>query len=60
MKRIQRLLLWLLFEIIAVILWKSQDNLFYFFNFTYIGTALSVGLYLFKATSKNPIIFNFL
>ena len=26
-----------IFEIIAIVLWLSKDNIFYLFNFTYIG-----------------------
>lgn len=37
---------WLLFEAIAVILWQTLDNLFYLFNFSYLGICLSVGLFL--------------
>lgn len=40
--------LWLLFEMIAVGLWLTQDNLFYLFNFSYIGTCLAMGLFLYQ------------
>ena len=40
--------LWLIFEIIAVGLWLVLDNSFYLFNFSYIGTALALGLVLFN------------
>lgn len=40
--------MWLLFETIAVVLWLVLDNLFYFFNFSYIGTAIAVGLILYE------------
>lgn len=43
------LLFWLLFETIAVVLWLTQDNLFYLFNFSYIGTSVAVGLALYAA-----------
>lgn len=46
------LLLWLLFEGVAVILWKTKDNIFYLFNFSYIGTALAFGLFLFQRDYK--------
>lgn len=39
--------MWLLFETIAVVLWLTKENLFYLFNFSYIGTAISFGLLLF-------------
>ncbi len=38
--------LWLLFEGIAVTLWLTKQNLFYLFNFTYIGTSLAIGILL--------------
>lgn len=37
-------ILWIVFEIVAVTLWLAKDNLFYLFNFSYIGTALATGL----------------
>lgn len=37
----------LIFEAIAVALWLTKDNLFYLFNFSYIGLALSSGLFLY-------------
>lgn len=40
--------LWLIFESIAVILWLTKDQVFYLFNFSYIGTVLAVGLLLFQ------------
>ncbi len=39
---------WLVFELIAVGLWQTQHNLFYLFNFSYIGTCLAVGLLLYQ------------
>ena len=39
---------WLIFESIAVILWLTKEQLFYLFNFSYIGTVLTVGLLLFQ------------
>ena len=43
----QLIILWLIFEAVAVGLYTSTKNLFYLLNFTYIGTclALGVGLY---------------
>jgi len=37
----------LIFETVAVTLWLSKDNLFYLFNFSYIGISISLGLFLF-------------
>lgn len=36
-----------IFETIAVTLWLALDNLFYLFNFTYIGGFLALGLFLY-------------
>lgn len=41
--------MWLLFEAVAVGLWLALDNLFYLLNFTYIGSAIAVGLALYAA-----------
>jgi len=35
------------FETIAVTLWLTKDNLFYLFNFSYIGLSVSLGMFLF-------------
>lgn len=40
------IVMWLIFEIVAVSLFLSTKNLFYLFNFTYIGTCIAVGLYM--------------
>lgn len=45
--------LFLVFISVAVILWLTKDNLFYLINFGYIGTALSVGIFLFIKNVKN-------
>ena len=37
----------LIFETVAVTLWLAKDNLFYLFNFSYIGISISLGLFLF-------------
>lgn len=36
-----------IFETIAVTLWLTKDNLFYLFNFSYIGMSISLGMFLF-------------
>ena len=41
------LVIWLVFEMVAVSLWLMLENLFYLFNFTYIGSCLSLGLHLY-------------
>lgn len=47
------LLFWLIFETVAIVLWLTKDNLFYLFNFTYIGTAIALGLFLFQRNYKH-------
>ena len=39
--------MWLLFEAIAVVLWLTMDNIFYLFNFSYLGICLSIGVSLY-------------
>ena len=34
------------FEAVAVSLWLAKHNLFYLFNFSYIGISLSLGIFL--------------
>lgn len=36
-----------IFETVAVTLWLAKDNLFYLFNFSYIGCAIALGLALY-------------
>lgn len=50
-------LLFLLFESIAVVLWLALDDIFYLFNFSYIGFFVSLGLALMAAEKKNARIF---
>ena len=46
-KYLAPVMIWLLFEAVAVILWLTKHNLFYLFNFTYIGTVIAAGVILF-------------
>ena len=46
------LLLFLLFEAVAVTLWLTKDNLFYLLNFSYIGGCLAAGTVLFTAGKR--------
>lgn len=46
------LIMLIIFEVIAIVLWQTHDNLFYLFNFSYIGIAISLGLFLFAAQYK--------
>lgn len=39
--------MWLLFETIAITLWLTLNNIFYLFNFSYIGTCLALGIFFY-------------
>ncbi len=42
-----------IFETVAVTLWLSMDNLFYLFNFSYIGISIALGLALYTRKYKH-------
>ena len=42
-----------IFETVAVALWLTKDNLFYLFNFSYIGLSISLGIFLFIRKYKH-------
>ena len=46
-KYLPSILLLALFEAVAVTLWLTKDNLFYLFNFSYIGISLALGMFLY-------------
>lgn len=46
------LIMWLIFEAVAVTLWLTLDNIFYLFNFTYIGSSIAIGLALYEQKKK--------
>ncbi|MBR3873337.1 MAG: 4Fe-4S dicluster domain-containing protein [Clostridia bacterium] len=46
------LLMLAVFETVAVTLWLTKDNLFYLFNFSYIGISIALGLFLFANQVK--------
>lgn len=46
------MMLFLLFEAVAVTLWLTKDNLFYLLNFSYIGSCLGLGTALFTAGKR--------
>lgn len=46
-KYIIPLLMFVLFEAVAITLWLTKDNLFYLFNFSYIGSSIALGLTLY-------------
>lgn len=41
------LIIFAAFEIIAISLWLGKDNIFYLFNFNYIGISISLGTFLY-------------
>ncbi len=43
----------LIFETVAVVLWLTKDNIFYLFNFSYIGLSITLGLVLFARKFKH-------
>jgi len=45
--------MWLIFEAVAVTLWLTKDNLFYLINFSYIGTSIALGLFLYGLNFKH-------
>ncbi len=45
--------MWLLFEAIAVALWLTLDQVFYLFNFSYIGTCLALGVFFYTQQVKH-------
>ena len=46
-------MMWLIFEIIAITLWLTMQNIFYLFNFSYIGTSIAIGFLLFQLQYKH-------
>ncbi len=46
------LIMWAIFEMIAIALWLTKDNIFYLFNFSYIGTSLAAGMFLMAIKNK--------
>lgn len=45
-------IMWIAFEIIAVALWKINNNSFYLMNFTYIGSVLSLSIFMYLRKFK--------
>lgn len=44
---LQIIILWLIFEAVAVLLTVFTTNKFYLYNFSYIGTCIAIGVYLY-------------
>lgn len=51
-KYLPAIIIWIVFELIAITLWLALDNIFYLFNFSYIGTAVATGLILYIQKKK--------
>ena len=52
-KYIHSIVMLAVFETIAVVLWLTKDDIFYLFNFSYIGISLALGLFLFRQKYKH-------
>ena len=52
-KYIYPIIILIIFESVAVTLWLTKDNLFYLFNFSYIGLSISLGIFLFIQKYKH-------
>ncbi len=52
------LIMFAIFETVAITLWLTLDNIFYFFNFTYIGGFIAIGttLYIKKVKYARRIV----
>ena len=48
-KYIPPIFMLVVFEAVAITLWLTKHNIFYLFNFSYIGVSISLGLFLFIA-----------
>ena len=46
------LILLIVFWVIAIIFWQLKDNIFFLFNFGYIGTSIGVGLGIYQILPK--------
>ena len=56
------IIIWLVFEVIAVWLWQTTGNLFFLLNFSYIGLCIGLGGILFAASfiSSRPLYLRFI
>lgn len=46
------IMMWMIFEIVAITLWLTMQNIFYLFNFSYIGASIAIGFLLFQFQYK--------
>ena len=52
-KYIMPMMMFAVFEAVAITLWLAKGNLFYLFNFTYIGASVALGVGLFIQGNRN-------
>ncbi|MBQ6520992.1 MAG: 4Fe-4S binding protein [Anaerolineaceae bacterium] len=46
-KYLMPVVMFIVFETVAITLWLTKGNIFYLFNFSYIGCSISLGIFLF-------------
>lgn len=51
--------IFIIFEIVEFTLWLTKNNIFYLFNFSYIGCSIALGLTLFIKQYKYVLKSNF-
>ena len=51
-KYIVPIVMLIVFETVAISLWLSKDNIFYLFNFSYIGISIALGIGLMTAKTS--------
>ena len=44
-KYVMPIIMLVVFETVAITLWLTKNNLFYLFNFSYIGLSISLGVF---------------
>ena len=47
------IIIWLIFEVVAISLFISTSKIFYLLNFTYIGTCVALGISLMAHKKKH-------
>ncbi len=52
-KYLPAVIMFIVFETVAVTLWLTKGNIFYLFNFSYIGCSITLGIYLFIKKYKH-------
>jgi polyferredoxin len=51
-KLTQPVIIMVVFWVIAIVLWRTTGNIFYFFNFAYLGTAIGSGIGVYEALPR--------